>query len=601
MSQPDDPLNPYYELLKPHASQGFAALETLVTQFVNRGLLTGAEAFQLVQRFAPATATTTSSAVTGASELKLPADAPSLLVDWGNPPRIGHRARPTCLILCPGRRGKPLVEVQIDKQLDCDDSHGHRFFPEIDARGSERFDFNLSLCFATNGEDCRPGHYFIGVHIGWPDAPQGQAHYYKGRLRIAVEDSRKGQTRVLRISGDDQSLVNLQGVNLDRFDKVEFNASGAGVVNVLQSLASSQPPAVSPPAASSVSPCVTPMSLWPDEERQKLVPRVTRTPAAFPPAAAPSPLAPSDKPLTAACLVFRDGRRIGVLAQDHVSFGRNRRHDWNIKPPAGGNQASGDASRNATSDASNNATKDATNDVCLRFLPPSPENDRLSSRLSRRHFELALRDRQLHWSDRSSGGLEWDGKRIDRCLSLAPPVFTSTAGFQQHELACRLHGSPPSDGLRLRVTLCGRPELMTDAIESCWSELRDSMYAWKMGGDLSELCDLWKFGRETGLDAIRLERLNNGDQESYLLMVRQADLGGPAPAIRLDTTRHSPLAARLLHCHGGLWLETLSGSSQVEGQPLPPRAIVPLRAGLTCRIAGYEMFVNFWGQPEEMS
>lgn len=146
-----------------------------------------------------------------------------------------------------------------------------------------------------------------------------------------------------------------------------------------------------------------------------------------------------------------------------------------------------------------------------------------------------------------------------------------------------------------------------DTVEARWNALRDSIYAWKMGGGLNDLCELWRFGRETGLDAIRIDRVNNASHESYLLVVRHADLGGPAPAVPLDTRKPSKLAARLLQCQGRLWLETLEttqafgGPSQVDGQPLPPRTLVPLHVGMNCRLAGHEVLVKEWRQPEEIS
>ena len=582
MSQMNPMLDRAYELLKPLAAAGPAALEAAMRTFVERGWLTSDEAVTLFSRLiatvappappAPPAASTASVAdAVSASQPNRPAGsartntaAPTIIIDWGTPPMIGHTARPTLTIDYPGACGKPLVQVQIDSQIDCDGPHGHDFFPELEARGAGRYEFALSVCLTTRGANCRPGQYFISVKLAWPDLPADQTRFFRGRIRLAVQDPQHGGGPVLRITSDDHALINLQGLPLDQFARIELQGNGASMLNML-SATSAPAEARSNHRPSADVQHVTRLSLWPDDEQQGRLPHVAWVPSTA--SHATHPTAPSSTHssigLTAACLNFSDGRRIGVLAQDHVTFGRNRR------PEPG------------------RLSDQEFNDVCLRFLPSSTVHDELSNRLSRRHFELTLRNQQLHWSDRSSGGIEWDGARVARAHVQSPPPFNS-ASYQEHQLDLRLHASPANEKLQLRVTLFGRPVNLT---ESRWGELWDSIYARQMQG---ALCELWRFGHDTGMDAIRLDRLNNAADESYLLVVRQAMFGGWPPAIPLDRRRSTPSAARLVQCQGRLWIETLHEQVRIDDQPLPAHALVPLCEGMVCQMHDYTIQVQSW-------
>jgi hypothetical protein len=487
------------------------------------------------------------------------------MIDWGTLPTIGHTARPTFTINYPGAGGKPLVQVQIDSQIDCDGYHGHDFFPELEARGAGRYDFSLSVCLTTRGANCRPGQYFISVKLAWPELPDGRTRFFRGRIRLAVQDHQRGGGPVLRITSDDQSLINLQGISLNQFGAVELQANGASMLNMLSAMSAPVEAGLGDrPIADAQH--VTPLSLWPDDEQQSRLPHVALVPLAAHAATGPAAdgSTRSSLGLTAACLEFSDGRRIGVLAQEHVTFGRNRRPEPGCLP------------------------NHDFNDVCLRFLPPSPVHDELSNRLSRRHFELTLRNQQLDWSDRSSGGIEWDGARVDRARIQSPPPFSSTTTYEEHQLDLRLHASPTNEKLTLRVTLFGRPVNLT---ESRWGACWDAIYAGQMQG---ELCELWRFGHDTGLDAIRLDRLNNAPLESYLLVVRQALVGDGRWALPLPGRRNTRSVARLVQCQGRLWIETLQAPVRIDDQQLSAHALVPLREGMLVHVHDHTIRVQSW-------
>jgi hypothetical protein len=277
---------------------------------------------------------------------------PRLLVDWGEPPRVGHQVRPEFNLLCPGYEdSRPEVRVSIDRELDHD---------EVSLRPVQIEDPGLWSCqvpfrMTSDGMDCRPGQYVIEVDLSFRDVPAGMPRFYRCRIRLNVKDAAAEEGGVLEIDGDGQSIVNLQGYNLKQFSKVILKGGEGSVINLQDAMGAPDDSA----EALSEKPATTfEYELKVDTEKQQRLPAV-------------QPTAAKRAYLDACGFFFEDGRRTLVMTGQRITFGRSR-----------------------------------DNDVIIRFLPRSDENDNYSRNISRTHCIAELTSEGIELRDKSNRGME---------------------------------------------------------------------------------------------------------------------------------------------------------------------------------------------------
>lgn len=286
-----------------------------------------------------------------------PVELPRLLVDWGDPPRIGHRARPRFSLVCPAAfRSRPVVHVEVDNALD-DEGTGDPL--PVEATEGGGWEFHARFGLTTRGEDCRPGAYLMRVAVRFADVDgiPGPVCLIT-TIRLVAGEGGEGTT--LEIEGDGQSVVNLHGQDLRRFGKVVLRGRDTSLLNLESS---------GDDGVGSDTP-VHEYRLRIDGERQSLVPRVLG--------------GGSPEPLDKADLVLDDGCRITLHPGQVVTLGRQR-----------------------------------DNDIVTRFHPRSPENDDRSRKLSRTHLLLNCTESGLRLEDRSATGVCVGRDHIDGDLNVA--------------------------------------------------------------------------------------------------------------------------------------------------------------------------------------
>jgi hypothetical protein len=293
---------------------------------------------------------------------ELVARKPSLLVDWGTHPRMGHRVEPCFQILCPGFEQAPRVNVSISRELDHDP-------PDIYPRSKEDglWEFGLPFSLTTDGDDCRPGQYNIHLSLSFPETPSPSlARFYHCDIRLNIKDSSLGEEPVLEIEGDGQSVINLQGYDLTAYSKVKLKAAEGAIINLNKpgGTTTAQPP---PPPK---QPVTYEYELKVDRGIELQVPFVSQQ---F-----------GNRPrMEKAMFVTEDDRRIILLAKRVTSFGRN-----------------------------------VQNDVVVRYLPRSESNDDLSRDISRLHMSLEISNQGLLIHDKSSKGIEVDFEPVETTHTL---------------------------------------------------------------------------------------------------------------------------------------------------------------------------------------
>lgn len=334
---------------------------------------------------------------------------PRLLVHWGVAPEIGHVVRPQFLIAVSSAYAQPRVHVQIDPALD----HDPEQIPDTARHEDDGlWGFHVPFALTTNHLDCRPGQYLVDVAVTFPTPrASGLPRCFRTTIRLSIRRSDGEPT--LEISGDGQSVVNLNGQDLRRFGRVILKGDDTGIINIQSGLETDSAPAQE---------VTHEYALHVDAERERLMPRVcegTRRLRA-----------------DALTLVCPDGRRILLLARRYLQLGRNRE-----------------------------------NDIVTRFLPRSESNDEHSRRLSRTHASLSLTDRGLLVSDKSTTGISVAGEPVTESTLIDPcnvdESFELELGIsldveRPFSLEVRLlgrHTQPPN--IRL---LDGWEQLMADAL-----------------------------------------------------------------------------------------------------------------------------------------
>jgi len=457
-------------------------------------------------------------------------EPPRLLVDWGDWPRVGHQARPQFVFVCPPcYRGRPRVKIVVDRELDhdlVDDDVNERMQCEEEGLWSLHVPFRLT----TGDRDCRPGQYLIEVFLGFDVAPPRVPRFFHSQIRLTVPSADEGAARELVIDGDGQSIVNLHGHDLKSFGRVVLRGGDDGIINLQSSLLDS-PDASSDSMASETEELTREYQFKLDQVRQRLVPEMLDSSRFSRPGET-----------TRAMLKVGDNRRIMLIAQRQVTFGRSRDCD-----------------------------------VVLRFLPRNDDNDSHSRNISRKHFSLILTEGGLALRDlESRTGIEIDYEpvRAERLLTVddasdALPVGVGTELEVEQPLQLSLGISHAAEN---RVNLTGIVG-------------EDHHYFELLGERAGRL---WRLAEQSQVDGCRIRRTNNlVDQEEYVLCYRHVLIGSSSHClIRLSDPLVEPVHARLMFIGQCYWLENLAGAESLilNGAPLPPYRLVPIQPGMNLSI-----------------
>ncbi|MFO0905762.1 MAG: hypothetical protein U0939_22330 [Pirellulales bacterium] len=444
---------------------------------------------------------------------------PRLLVNWGEPPRMGHQVRPEFSLICPGYNARPEVVVAVDRQLD---HEALDLRPRVQEDAPGLWTFSVPFQMTSQGLDCCPGQYLIDVAVSFRDGPASRPRFYRCRIRLHVTGGGAGsEGGVLEIDSDGQSVVNLQGYNLKQFSRVILKGGQAGIINVAQPLGES---ATAAPALPHQPATAFAYQLRVDAEKEARLPR----------------LAPRSRPrskLEKAGLFFADGRRTIVLAKRKITFGRSR-----------------------------------GNDVVLRFLPSDKANDDYSRNISRTHFTAELTAEGIELRDESRSGLEFN-YAVVRERQVIPATYAGDV----LPVELGVTGTVPKK-FALEMTLFAPDHRFEQPHEL---EYWDELYCEIVGGRRSRLAREAVEVMLNAVRYDRAENL--AGEESYVHLVREALIGGSRSqaAIVLHDGVPQP-QARLLHMDESFWLEPLPGSQpiSIDGVPADPRSLHPLSPGM---------------------
>jgi pSer/pThr/pTyr-binding forkhead associated (FHA) protein len=388
---------------------------------------------------------------------------------------------------------------------------------------------------------------------------------------VTVPDASETANPILEIRANDSSLLNLQGLDINRYARIMVESSDQAVVNVLP--VDGRVPDV-PPSGAAAPPTnhrlIVQLPLEEHRELQRLMPHgsVRRSAA----------------PLDAASLVFDDGRRIQLVTRASVVMGRDR-------------------------------SELAPSDIMLRLFPLDDDRWRLSRLISRQHVRFSLCPEGLAVEDcGATCGTYLDGRRLTESQILSP----SASWWPQR------HSVDVAGVLGLDITL--HHDRGWDEWASC-SHTGESYYAAVAGCD-SPL--LWHRAAESRIDAVRvcrrdslpvaryldqlkqilvpghseqwesvkcaaeaIERIDKlASREQYVFVYRTAELGGAdEAAIRLSGLGLNDVPARILNLGGGFWLEGLTSETAafVNGRPVAKRELVPLAPGDRLCFGGTEL------------
>lgn len=395
--------------------------------------------------------------------------------------------------------------------------------------------FHVPFRMTTNEFDCRPGQYLIDVAISFREAPLGLPRFYRSRIRLTVPSLDEGSKGVLEIDGDGQSIVNLQGYDLKQFSKVVLKSQGAGVIN-LQQLHGAEPD-VSPQDQPD-TPKVFEYELKTDGEKESRLPTLFR---------GVSRRTELDK----AGLYFEDGRRILLLTGRRITFGRNR-----------------------------------DNDVTLRFLPSCKEHDDYTLTISRTHFRAEMAQDGLDLVDESRSGLELNYSVVNGRAKLD---FKHAGEFYTLNVGVPVTVPQP---LSLKLVVIENVQ-ETDGLDQ---EFLDEIYCDTVNGKLS---NVWRMALDARINAIRLERENNLPDECYVLLYREALIGGSPLHSAVVLDRGGPTSqARIMHIDRSFWLEPLQDNVpvSVDGASVAVRTLVPLSPGMQIQIGDSSIKFDFYRQ-----
>ena len=453
----------------------------------------------------------------------LASSAPRLFVDWGELPRVGHQVRPEFSLVCPGYSAKPDIRVFVDRDLD---HNGEENLRRLRCEEPELWTFHVPFRMTTEGQDCRPGHYVIEVHVSFSEASTEQVRFFCCQIRLNVPRLTHDET-VLEISGDGQSVVNLQGYDLKSFSRVILKGGQTGLINLHNALAlPGGAPAATPVTKAAVA---FEYVLKRDLERQNRLPTVSTH---FTRRAS----------LERAGLFFADGRRILLIPKRRVALGRNRE-----------------------------------NDIVIRFLPRSPEHDDLSRNISRTHVTLELNDHGLIVRDESSMGLALNAAVLDKTETVTSAQAREPIRM---ELGWGLNVPTPFE---LDLDLFTIPE---DEDRDLW----DREYCAVAGEAPSRLWQSGVATNLNAARLTRIRNLTRDESYVLLFREALIGRSATQCPIRVETRSSQPVA-RLLYIGQSFWLEKLlaEASLVIDGIETPIRHLVPLVPGMKWTLDGVEV------------
>lgn len=504
--------------------------------------------------------------------------APLLVIDWGVEPQAGRHLSPEFHLVAPGFHARPQVTAVLDGHLDQD---AWKTTPWLSERGESHWCFHQTLELTRGGQVCPSGQFLLQLQVVFSFPHPWRFQCYRAVVRITVPDAAEAASPILEIRANESSLVNLQGLDINRYAKIVVEGGGSGVVNVLHGdgASSGEPPRA---AALPNERLIVQLPLETYPELQRLIPQcgVRR----------------SAPPMDAATLLFDDGRRIHLLARDCVSLGRD----------GSGNKSS---------------------DIMLRLLPLDDDRWTLSRLISRQHVRLALSAEGLRIEDEGAGstfGTWLDGRRLTAPHTIAPPE--SWWPLRQTVVVAGVLGLDVS--------------LHHDRGWDEWApflEAGETYYAAAAG---CRIPPRWQLARASRIDAVRvcrrvqlpladyLEQIKAvlmpgfsqqwdsvsraaaaiassdalAEREQYVLVYRTATVGSTdEAAIKLDDAGRAGTAARLLSLDGGFWLESLDADQPicVDGRPLDRRELMPLVPGTRLRLGGTELTFDEFQQFRE--
>lgn len=496
-------------------------------------------------------------------------DPPSLIIDWGVKPQAGNHLSPQFHLIAPGYRLRPRITATLDRALDQGDWNSN---PGLTERGESHWSFHQSLDLTRDGQVCRFGQYLLKLHVVFPEAGPGGIRCYRAEVRITVPDAAASTSPVLEIRGTGSTLLNLQGIDINRYAKIVVEGSEQSVVNMLHV---DGPGTVGQPSVPPQSPpderLILRLPLEPDRELQQLIPFCSV------PRRAP--------PTEPASLVFEDGRRIHLFARQSVVLGRD---------VSGGTPS----------------------DIMLQLLPLDDDRWQLTRLISRQHLRLTLSADGLRLEDCGSAfGTYLVGQRLTAPATLSAPAYWWP----------QPHAIDVAGVLGLDLTLHHDPSW--DDWERCCSGTAESYYAVAAG---CHIPPAWQLARDSRIDAVRvcrraplpvagyLERIKHilipgysgqwdtvsqaaaaieptdqmTDREQYVVVYRTATIGSSdRVAIALPGVELPGATARIVQLGGGFWLDSGAddGVICVDGRALARRELVPLTPGNRLRIGSAEL------------
>ena len=463
---------------------------------------------------------------------------PRLIVDWGDYPQVGHQSRPHFLLLCPEAyqmKKRPKVRVVVDTQLDHDFEvqRPRRLKPD----GKGLWGFHVPFRLTSKDKHCLPGQYVIDVAVDFPEVASPQLpHVFHCAIRLRIPQPDANAERTLEIDGDGKSIINLQGQDIKSFSRVVLTGGDNGIINLHNSdLLGSQADQDGEEEQTSVTHT---FELKPDIHFQGAEPHI---PLDF------QKKRPSR--METAMFLFEDERRILLIPKKKITIGRNRGIP-----------------------------------IVLRFLPRSLENDRHSLNISRDHMTLELKSEGLLVKDR---GPDRHQKQTG-ALNVADQVVQNG---DQHLLARDQMGASILLELPYGLNYDQPFEFDLDLFGGDDDDVlleetrgRDELTLLRRAAGATRKPPLWRLVEQSGMEAVRLRRRGNLEEEQYVLLYRKALIGSSESSspICIDDSRLSSVAAQLVYLERSFWLQNLGvpESIQVNGRAINRGEMIPLKEGM---------------------
>jgi hypothetical protein len=458
---------------------------------------------------------------------------PSLIASWGLAPEIGERCSPEFLLVC----GEDYSDAELDVKFTLDD---HLDFMASDTepvpiRNSEgHWMFRFPFYLRTGGTDCVAGIYNMKLELEFADLADPllpQRLYCDIRLTIPKADAAE---RVLEIDSDDKSIVNLQGLNLNRFSKVKLKGSGSGLINILQGQTGETDDEVDDAADDGITQAYT-LQVASTVEGNQLWQSTEITERVH---------------IQKACLRLPDGGNVILLSQHRIGLGRSRERD-----------------------------------IVVRFLPRSDDNDAKSRNLSRLHCVATILEEGIEFQDKSSSGIEINFEPVKESFTLKPEAFHA-----ETELAL----GPLLSSKQLKLQLV---PFVSEQHSAVYRKERRRLTSFANASHL-RWGKIWSVGNTLRLDAIRIERENNLKEEQYVVICQQAMIGSSDSKCAIVVQGLPKIAARLLYINRSFWLNRLAGAWEVsvDGHSLASDEMVPLSPEHEIDIDGVKLTFGAHGQ-----